>query len=145
MSWWRRQNLAMSTSRRNKGQTSLEFITMLALALIVFASFYAFFVQRQAATLSLERHQLAESVADQIRFELDLALTQGHGFSRTFDLRNTIGGDTYTVTVASGTIILEYGDRSVVSTTAAYNVSGTVQPGTNTVRNSNGILNITQP
>ncbi len=136
----------MSTSRRGRrGQTSLEFLAMFTLAMLLFASFYAFFAQRQAATVQVEQARTAEAVADRVGFELDLALAEGGGFSRTVTLRPAVGGTPYTVSVAGGTVTLMYGDRTVTADTAVRSITGTVQPGTNTIHNQQGRINVTQP
>lgn len=119
---------------------------MLILVLVVFAGFVSFFTERQTDTIETERTRIALAVADTVGFELDLALSQGEGFSRTFQLREDIGGEPYNVTVANGTIKLTYGDDGTVfSSTAAENVTGSVEPGENTVANLGGVINVTQP
>ncbi|MFB6294741.1 MAG: hypothetical protein ABEI97_03200 [Candidatus Nanohaloarchaea archaeon] len=136
----------MSTSRNSSGQSSLEFVTMAVLLLLVFTSFVSLFAGRQSDTLQRERQRIAINVADTVAFELDLALTEGEGFSRTFDLRQSIGGQDYNVTVNGTTVLLTYGeDRSVVSSTAADNVTGDVVPGENRVENLGGVLNVSRP
>lgn len=135
----------MSISLKSKGQSSLEFVTMMVLLLLVFTTFVSLFSGNQVEAVEEERARIAVAVADQIAFELDLALTEGEGFSRTFDLRESIGGQEYNVTVNGSTVHLAYGDdRSVVSTTATENVTGEVKPGENTVENEGGVISVTQ-
>ncbi|MCJ7478572.1 MAG: hypothetical protein MUP63_00140 [Candidatus Nanohaloarchaeota archaeon QJJ-7] len=136
----------MSISPRSKGQSSLEFVTMTVLLLLIFTIFVSLFSGNQAEAVKEERARIALAVADQIAFELDLAFTEDQGFSRTFDLRDSIGGQEYNVIVNGSTVHLSYGDnRSVVSTTAADNVTGEVKPGENTVDNEGGVIYVTQP
>ncbi|MFB6294174.1 MAG: hypothetical protein ABEI97_00280 [Candidatus Nanohaloarchaea archaeon] len=136
----------MSTSRRSRGQSSLEFIVMLILVLLVFTSFVTLFSGKHVDALERERRRIALSVADRAAFELDLALVEGEGYSRTFELRESIGVQDYNITVNGTTVLLEYGDGdSVLSSTAADNVTGSIDPGTNTVANDGGVITVTQP
>lgn len=119
---------------------------MTVLLLLIFTIFVSLFSGNQAEAVKEERARIALAVADQIAFELDLAFTEDQGFSRTFDLRDSIGGQEYNVIVNGSTVHLSYGDnRSVVSTTAADNVTGEVKPGENTVDNEGGVIYVTQP
>ncbi len=119
---------------------------MVILVLLVFTAFVSLFSGRQVDTLQQERERIAINTADTVAFELDLALVEGDGFSRTFDLRESVGGQDYNVSVNGSTILLTYGDdRSVVSSTAADNVTGDIVPGENTVENLGGVLNVSQP
>ncbi|MDY6766187.1 MAG: hypothetical protein SVW77_02360 [Candidatus Nanohaloarchaea archaeon] len=133
-------------SQNSNGQSSLEFVTMVILVLLVFTAFVSLFSGRQVDTLQQERQRIATNVADSVAFELDLALVEGEGFSRTFELRQSIGGEDYNVSVNGTTILLTYGeDRSVVSSTAADNVTGDIVPGENRVENLGGVINVSQP
>lgn len=118
---------------------------MFSIALLMFSAFFTVFSQRQISAGNLQNQRTAASIADKVAFELDLALTEGSGFSRTFELRDSIGGNPYTVTLHQGTVLLEYGEKDVLSSSAAKNITGTVQPGTNTVTNNGGTLYVTQP
>lgn len=137
--------MSISPYSRRKGQPALEFMAMFALALLIFSGFYGFFAARQGAAVEQQRQQTAAAVADEISFELDLALVEGDGFSRTFTLRESIGGVTYNVTLGNGTVLVTYSNRTALASTAAKDVIGTAKPGKNRVKNQDGTINITQP
>jgi len=118
---------------------------MIALALVLFAGFFTFFADRQMTAVAHQQQRVAAATAEEAAFELDLALTQGDGFSRMFDLRETIGGESYTVTVVNETVWLQYQEADILASTAAANVTGDIAPGTNRVRNEDGVLHVTQP
>lgn len=118
---------------------------MIAIALVLFAGFFTFFADRQVTATAYQQQRVAASTAEKVGFELDLALTQGDGFSRQFDLRETIAGDSYTVSVENETVVLRYQESDILAYTAAQNVTGDIQPGTNRVRNEDGVLYVTQP
>lgn len=137
--------MLISQRRSRFGQSSLEFVAMMSLALILFAGFFTFFADRQTDAAQLQQRQQAVSTAEKVAFELDLALTQGDGFSRVFDLQQDISGEDYTVTLENETVLLEYEGTDILATTAATGVDGDVQPGTNRVENNGGKLYVTQP
>ncbi|MFB6166851.1 MAG: hypothetical protein ABEJ62_01155 [Candidatus Nanohaloarchaea archaeon] len=130
----------MSASTRSKGQSSLEFIAMLSFMMLAFSGFYTFFVNQQIAAVQNQRAVYAEAVADKAAFELDLALAQGDGFSRNFTLPESLGGADYNITVRGEIVLLEWGERQVLSSTAAPEVQGNLTPGGNRVENRGGVL-----
>lgn len=135
----------MSTSRRSKGQSGIEFMTMMALSLLLFTAFFGYFVIQQNAAFDTRQQRVAATLADRVGFQLDLALVQGDGFSREFTLPETIRGAPYNVSLLDGTVLVEYEGSDVLADTAARNVTGNVTNGTNLVRNQGGLLNVTQP
>lgn len=137
--------MTMSTSRRARGQSSIEFMSMMALTLLLFAGFYGYFVSQQNAAFDTRQQRIAADVASRVGFQLDLALIQGDGFQRRFTLPGTVSGAPYNVSIANGTVLVAYERSDVIAPTAARNVTGTVMNGTNRVRNEEGVLNVTQP
>lgn len=137
--------MSILPGRDRHGQSSLEFMAMISIALVLFAGFFTFFADRQMTAHAIQQQRLATTTAEKAAFELDLALTQGDGFSRIFDLQETIEGEDYTVTVINETVVLTYKETDILAYTAAENVTGDIQPGTNRVRNEEGVLHVSQP
>lgn len=128
---------------KSKGQTSLEFITMLSFIMLAFAAFYGMFVTNQAAALEDQRALFAEAIADQAAFDLNLALAQGDGFERNTTLPDSIGGFPYNVSVADRTVVVRWDDiRRVSAATAVPTVTGGFEPGDNTVSNQGGVIHV---
>lgn len=132
-------------SRVRSGQSSIEFMAMLSLALLIFTAFYAFFADQQLNVQERELVQQAASTAKTAAFELDMALLQGDGYSRTFDLPETIGGDTYMITAGNRSVRLRYDGQDFFGRTAISSVDGDLAPGTNRVENDGGEIRVTQP
>ncbi len=109
---------------------------IMVLLMLVFTAVYSFIGERSVVVAERNVRLQAADIADKIGYELDLALAEGDGYSRTFELRPEIGGTDYNVTVQGRTIQLLWGDSSVFDETAATNVIGRVEPGDNTVRNN---------
>jgi len=130
----------MSTSRTGKGQASLEFMATVVLLMLVFAGVYEGVAAQQVRTAETQVQLQAASTADRIGYELDLALAEGDGFYRTIQLPSTIGGADYNVSVANGTVRLDWYRSTVFSTTAVPAVIGEIGPGMNTIRNNGSLV-----
>jgi len=109
---------------------------------VAFTGVYSTLGERQIAAIERDVKLQAATVADRIGYELDLALAQGDGYARDVDLRETIGGASYTVTVTNGTVAVEWEDSIVFSTTAVAVIDGTVEPGRNTIQNEGGVVTV---
>ncbi len=128
---------------RSKGQTSLEFIAMLSFIMIAFAAFYGIFITEQVAAMEQQRALLAEATADQAAFDIDLALAQGDGFVRNTTLPQTIGGFPYNVSVGDGLVVVTWDEeRRASAATIVPNLTGSFQPGSNTVSNEGGEIHV---
>ncbi len=109
---------------------------MVIFLMVLFTGTYSVLGERQTAAVERQVNLQAVSVADRIGYELDVALTQGEGYSREFELRETIGGSSYNVTVENGTVALEWADSIVFGTTAVDGIEGTITPGMNEIYNT---------
>lgn len=134
----------MSTSRPSReGQTALEFLAMMVFLMILFTGTYSVLGERQTAAVERQVDLQAAAVADRIGYELDLALTQGEGYSREFELRETIGGSSYNVTVQNGTVALEWAESMTFASTAVRGIDGNVTPGRNELYNTGEEIEVT--
>lgn len=118
---------------------------MFILVLLVFSAFISLFAEWQTAAVEADRERIAATIADRVGFELDRALVAGNGFSRTIELPEEIRGRNYTMQVMNGTVLLDYGPNTVRANTAVDQLAGPVKPGTNTIINDEGVINVTQP
>jgi len=125
-----------------KGQTSLEFLVMLTMMLLVFTAMVSV-INRRRNSLSDQRVSLqGVSVADRIGYELDMALVQGDGYHHGFDLRKFIGSHEYSINVEEGYIRVNWTDKNVFSSTAVQNLSGDIEPGYNRIMNDEGQIKV---
>ncbi|MDY6774426.1 MAG: hypothetical protein SVS85_04460 [Candidatus Nanohaloarchaea archaeon] len=137
--------LSNGSRSSSRGQSSLEFIIMLSLVMLIFSAFVSVFVNKRVSAVEKERKLVATTVADKVGFELDRALVEGEGYSRRIELRGDIRGEEYNITVGNGTVIVSYGINSVRGYTAVDSISGSLEPGLNEIRNTGGGLVVTQP
>jgi hypothetical protein len=132
----------MSTSaisdpgRARQGQTAIEFLTAISIVLLVFTALYTAVAQKQITVTNQQARLQADTVADTVAYELDLALTQGEGFSRTFQVREEIGGTNYSVDVRNRTVVVDWYDSVETATTATTNVTGDLGSGENAITNT---------
>ncbi|MDY6777286.1 MAG: hypothetical protein SVU32_01350 [Candidatus Nanohaloarchaea archaeon] len=133
----------MSTSPSNrKGQTAIEFLATVIMLLLVFTAVYGTVVKRQVQMVERQVQMQAQSLAERVAYELDLALTEGEGYRRTFRLQNQIGNYDYRINVTNGTVIVTWGEETVFATTAATNVSGNIASGANTIYNTGNVIRV---
>lgn len=113
---------------------------MLIFVMLVFTTFYTFFVNKQVAAQQEQEALMAEYIANQASFEVRMALTQGDGYTRNFTLPQQVMGTDYTVDVSNGLLILDWGDRIVVKNVVVDAVNGNIVQGENRIRNRDGEL-----
>ena len=87
-----------------KGQSSMEFLSMISLSMIILASLYSVMAAKQEDTLDYRQERTAERVAEKVSFEAEMALVQGVGYSRVFSLPEGIAGDDYEVVIGDGSV-----------------------------------------
>lgn len=120
-------------------QVSVEFITFVAFLLILaFLMVYQNY-QSFAQTENFKVYQDAQKTVDEIAFEINLALKAGDGYSRSFYVSKTLYGiSNFTVEVKDYTVKLVWEKGEVFSNIMARNITGTVKPGKNLIKNVNG-------
>ncbi len=123
-----------------QGQTSLEFMAMLIFAMFVFTAFYSSLASNQTDVQNQQETLMAENIANDAVFELQMALTQGDGYSRNFTLPHALLGNTYTVNLTSGTLIVQWDDRNLYKDAPITTINGNITPAENQIRNDDGEL-----
>ncbi|MFT4892387.1 MAG: hypothetical protein ACI8Z7_000159 [Candidatus Nanohaloarchaea archaeon] len=96
-----------------KGQSSLEFLAMVSLSMLILASLYSLMAEKQQDTVKFQQDKNAEYVSEKVAFEVEMALVQGEGYSRVFSLPARIGGSNYSISVGSGEVFTQWGDSSL--------------------------------
>lgn len=133
----------MSTSVSvSKGQASFEFLVVITFLSIMFAAAIPTLGDRQIAITERGVSQQGAAIADRIAYEFDLAMAQGDGYYRSFELPKEIAYSSYNVTVGNGTVLVRWAQTHRFTGTAATNVSGTIEPGQNTIQNSDGMIEV---
>lgn len=91
-----------------KGQSSIEFLSLVTMSMIVLASLYTFMAAKQQDTLNFREERSAESIAEKSSFQVEMALVQREGYSRVFTLPGGINGNDYSVEIGEGSIVVDW-------------------------------------
>lgn len=121
-----------------KGQSSVEFMILVGVVFFFFVSIlfviYGTVADRNRASIDTVVVELASSV----RTEMTLASTAGDGYSRNFDIPNTLINNPYTISLNESYVYVRTNDGKHAVALPIVNVTGQIQKGPNTVRNING-------
>jgi uncharacterized protein (UPF0333 family) len=82
-----------------RGQTSLEFIVLAGFMLFVFTAFIFVVKERSNIANQQVRYNELSSVAQSLNQEVINAYRVQDGYTRTFEIPNTINGEQYTIKV----------------------------------------------
>lgn len=85
-----------------KGQSSIEFLSMVSISMILLAGLTTVMASKQKDTMDYQSRTNAEFVAEKVSFQVEMALVQGDGYSRVFTLPGGIAGSNYTVELGNG-------------------------------------------
>lgn len=98
-----------------RAQSSIEFLTMVGLFMIVFLTFFAVMGDRMLAFNTRRQADLADDMLYFIESEILMAAEAHDGFQHNFTLPEKLGGDEYNLTLnASGQvpeIMIQYLER----------------------------------
>jgi len=101
-------------SQGRKGQSSLEFLSMVALSALMLAILHGVMVEKQSAVVKYENTRNAEIVARQTAFQVEMALVQGEGYSRVFSVPEKMAGADYTIEVRDGGSAIEWRNNTAI-------------------------------
>lgn len=96
-----------------KGQSSIEFLSLVSMSALLLAVLYGFVSAKQTQLIEVNEHRTAERIAEKASFQIEMALIQGEGYSRVFNIDRRIASSTYDVKIGDGVALVEYGDERV--------------------------------
>lgn len=103
-----------------KGQSSIEFLSMVAMTSLIFAILYGVVVSKQSEVNQYQNTQTAEQIAEKASFEAEMARVQGPGYSRNFTLPEQIAGSYYSVRIEQGNVLMEWEDQNAIASSRYY-------------------------
>lgn len=106
---------------RLKGQTSMEFFLLFGISMAVLSVLFGVITNKQATVFEKQNRDMAEQVASNVAFQVEMAMVQGEGYSRPFYLPRNIAGTNYTVNVANESVYVGWRDEFVVADTLYQN------------------------
>jgi len=122
------------------GQTALEFVIAIAVALIFGALFLAVANALLSGSAEQERYAALNRIGYTLQDELILASYVSDGYIRRFDMPERAGRFTYTLTSSTNAVTLRSG--STVITYPLPNATGTFSMGVNEIRKEDGEVTI---
>ena len=126
--------------KTKRGQSAIEFMIISGVVIFMFLT-YSFFIQSKIADKGFERRDLlTQEVANTIKDEINLALEATDGYSRTFNLANTILNADYNATIDGDLVYVRTLDGKHAIAVPVANVAGQLIIGDNTIRKSNGVI-----
>lgn len=100
-----------------KGQSSIEFLSLVSMSALLLAALYGFISAKQAQLVNVDEQRTAEKMAEKTSFQIEMALIQGEGYSRIFSLDRKISSSNYDVKVGNGIALVQYEDRMITEPT----------------------------
>lgn len=100
-----------------KGQSSIEFLSLVSMSALLLAALYGFISAKQAQLGQVEEQRTAERIAEKTSFQVEMALIQGEGYSRVFNLQREISSSRYEVKIGDGLTMVEYDDERITEPT----------------------------
>ncbi len=125
-----------------KGQSSVEFMAIFSLLLVVLILATMVSVQNTSSIVNARKDMEIRRILEYVGGRIDAAYLGGHGFSSNVTLPETIAGFNYTLNISLGSNVIyvrmpgsDY-PRNIITS----NVTGEFRKGENTIRNENGMV-----
>lgn len=106
-----------SFKKSSLGQSSLEFLALVSMSAIILAVLYGFIASKQVDTAKYHNSRTATQIAENVGFQVEMAMVQGEGYSRVFSVPNGIAGNPYNATLRNGSVIISYGGNDISRST----------------------------
>lgn len=121
---------------KTKAQGAIEFIIIIG-ALLFFAISFFIIVQRNIEEKNVEKEaMIVENIALSIQDELALAKQSSEGYSREFNIVETISGKNYELNIINNRIYIKTNIASL--SFLVVEVNGTIKKGINKIKKENG-------
>jgi len=125
-----------------KAEISVEFIIFVGILLIFFVFFFGIIGAKTRDINESTVFANAQSIADKIADEINIA-TRFEGYYREFYIpQKLVNGNTYSITFYKDLRLVEvkWDGKNVMSTLVTENISGSINLGSNKIRNEGGVI-----
>lgn len=133
----------LSKSRNNSAQSSIEFILIFGLLLIILAIAVNVAWVRIYGISNANRNLEVSKVLDDVSNKINLAFLEGDGFSINLEVPNSLFGQNYTIEIHRNNVVIYYLNSTYSSHLLTENITGTIHKGDNKILNSRGEIVIT--
>lgn len=126
-------------NRIHKAQSGLELITLISYTLLMFSMVYLSILQNNFTLVKEKRNLEFQKLSELVTYEIDIATSIGHGYSKNITLPDTIVGETYNIIIIDNLVIIN-SSNSYITKSVTPNITGTIDPGFNSIENRDGLL-----
>lgn len=122
----------------SKAQGAIEFIIIFG-AMFFFFTIFLLIIQQNVSEKNLEKENvIATNIALSVKGEIDLATGASEGYSREFNVPQTLIGKQYEISLIDQRVFIS-ADKIGISY-EVLNVTGNIIKGKNSIRKKNGIV-----
>lgn len=126
----------------HKAEISVEFVVFIGILLTFFVFFFGIIGAKTRDINESTVFANAQSIADKIADEINIA-TRFEGYYREFYIpQKLVNGNTYSITFYKDLRLVEvkWDGKNVMSTLVTENISGSINLGSNKIRNEGGVI-----
>jgi hypothetical protein len=125
-----------------KGEISIEFIALIGFILVIFTSMIIVIGLKNKDISDSMIYSDAQKIADTVASEINTA-ARIEGYYREFEIPRKIAGmENYSVNISTDFrfVQVKWDNKNEMSNIVTENVSGTINPGLNKIRNEEGMI-----
>jgi hypothetical protein len=125
-----------------KGEVSIEFVILIGIMLVIFTSMITVIGLKNNDITQSMIYSDAQRIADSVASEINTA-SRISGYYRKFEIPAKIAGiENYSVNYSTELrfVQVKWGNNNEMSNIVTDNVSGTINPGINRIRNEGGMV-----
>ena len=125
-----------------KSQSAMEFVILASFMLLVILGFFSLASSKMTDARQEGNRKTAEDVAEFAYREIETAKSVNDGYSRIFEMPQTINGINYSIAIIdSRELVVKYLDEEYVKFLPV-NVTGNILKGSNRIAKTDGIVSI---
>lgn len=123
-----------------KSQSAMEFVILASFMLLVILGFFSLASSRMIEARVEGNRKISEDIAKFAYREVEIAKSVNDGYSRVFEIPQSVNGVNYTLSVIDGReLVVNYLDEEYVQF-LPINVTGNILKGSNRIAKINGII-----
>lgn len=123
--------------KKKKSQSAIEFIIIVGAVLVVFITTMGIF-QKNINDKEIEKRAFKfQELAQNVQTEINLAAKATSGYQRTFTLPDKVEGMDYQIQLVAESVYINSSNGEYALSLPAFNVTGKIQKGANTIKKIN--------
>jgi len=106
-----------SSKSKALGQSSIEFMSFISFSLLMLVILLSAVTMKQNQVSMRSNNMDGQMAGQNVAFQVEMALSQGEGYSRQFTLPNRIAGEPYNVRVINSTLVVDWENNNHIMPT----------------------------